>query len=61
MTLYSEWEGSNTEWAALIFDEIEATREACAEFDESEDGVTYKEITGMSMSTNLGFFNRRMK
>jgi hypothetical protein len=45
---------SEREWAREQFERIEPTQTAVLAFDASEDGQRYREITGMSMWTNLG-------
>ena len=44
----------DTEWADDQFAKITPTQAAVREFDNSEDGKNYREITGMTMWENLG-------
>lgn len=43
-------------WAEEQFNSIEPTADACFEFDMSEDGIRYHRITGITMTSNLGFW-----
>lgn len=50
----TEMTTEQTEWAQGQFENVEPTQQAVREFDASEDGARYRQITGMTMWENLG-------